>query len=79
MSESFVKHSTFTLKRHDDIANIINKYIQDDEVLREIMEDIRKVMRFDANTKYYDEQKKKSIYEYRARLKAKKNDANKTT
>lgn len=70
------KNSPFSSKRYNMIKDMVSQQCStctDMSVLEEsIMEGIRKIMHFDENTKYYDEKKKKSIYEYRARLKAKK-------
>jgi len=68
-SQKGVKNCTFSTKRHDEIQKAIHSKVGDPDLVESIMQDIRRILHFNKNNKQYDERKKQSIYEYRARLK----------
>lgn len=67
-----VKQCIFSLKRHNEVKEAVEKIIGDQEKGEVLMQEIRRIMHFDVNTKHYDEKRKKYIYDYRARLKEQK-------
>ena len=64
-----VRHCVLNKKRYNEIQQCIQDCTNDDKMTESILKNIRRIMKFDPDTKVYDENAKKHIYEYRERLK----------
>lgn len=67
-----VRYCTLNKKRYNEIKSAVGELLQDEQSTENVLAIIRKIMKFDPNTKIYSEAVKRGVANFRKKLKEKK-------